>query len=75
MIAACVGAAGPSTTPVHLPNTSISAMKVDAAGNSCLAGFLGVVGKPDTYDVFVAKLSPDGSKMLYSTRFSGSSSD
>jgi hypothetical protein len=48
---------------------------VDAAGNIYIAGFHGTVGAPDSYDAFVAKLSPDGSKVLYSTNFAGSKSD
>jgi hypothetical protein len=48
---------------------------VDAAGNIYIAGFHGTVGAPDSYDAFVAKLFPDGSKVLYSTNFAGSKSD
>ena len=48
---------------------------MDAAGNIYIAGFHGTVGAPDSYDAFVAKLSPDGSKVLYSTNFAGSKSD
>jgi hypothetical protein len=48
---------------------------VDASGNIYVAGFQGTVGTPDSYDAFVAKLSPDGSKILYSTKFAGSKSD
>ena len=68
-------AAGPSTTLAHLPNTGINAVKVDALGNIYVAGFQGTIGSPDSYDAFVAKLSPDGSKILYSTRFAGSKWD
>ena len=68
-------AAGPSTTLAHLPNTTINAVKVDASGNIYVAGFQGTVGTPDSYDAFVTKLSPDGSKILYSTKFAGSKSD
>jgi uncharacterized protein (TIGR03437 family) len=71
----CGAVAGPSTTLAHLPNTGINAVKVDASGNIYIAGFQGTVGTPDSYDAFVAKLSPDGSKILYSTKFAGSKSD
>ena len=74
LISSCGAAAGPSTTLAHLPNTGIYATKVDASGNIYIAGFQGTVGTPDSYDAFVAKLSPDGS-ILYSTRFAGSKSD
>src|SRR5438093_13455461 len=73
VIAACTGMA--STTLAHFSNTSITAMKVDVAGNIYLAGFQGMAGKSETYDAFITKLSPDGSKILYSTRFAGSSTD
>ena len=75
LISVCIFAAGPSTTLAHLPNTTINAVKVDASGNIYVAGFQGTVGTPDSYDAFVAKLSPDGSKILYSTKFAGSKSD
>ena len=68
-------AAAPSTTLAHLPNTGINAVKVDTSGNIYVAGFQGTLGTPGSYDAFVAKLSPDGSKILYSTRFAGSKSD
>ena len=74
LISFCGAAAGPSTTLAHLPNTTVNAVKVDASGNIYVAGFQGTVGTPDSYDAFVAKLSPDGSKVLYSTRFAGSKS-
>jgi uncharacterized protein (TIGR03437 family) len=75
LISFCGAAAGPSTTLAHLPNAGINAVKVDASGNIYVAGFQGTVGSPDSYDAFVAKLSPDGSKILYSTKFAGSKSD
>jgi uncharacterized protein (TIGR03437 family) len=75
LISVCNAAAGPSTTLAHLPNTSINAVKVDASGNIYVAGFQGTAGTPGSSDAFVAKLSPDGSKILYSTKFAGSKSD
>jgi uncharacterized protein (TIGR03437 family) len=71
----CGAVAAPSTTLAHLPNTTINAVKVDASGNIYVAGFQGTLGTPDSYDAFVTKLSPDGSKILYSTKFAGSKSD
>jgi uncharacterized protein (TIGR03437 family) len=75
LISVCIAAAAPSTTLAHLPNTTINAVKVDASGNIYVAGFQGTIGATDSYDAFVAKLSPDGSKILYSTKFAGSKSD
>jgi hypothetical protein len=74
-VVVCGAAAGPSTTLAHLPNSGIHAVKVDTSGNIYVAGFQGTLGTPDSYDAFVAKLSPDGSKTLYSTKFAGSKSD
>jgi hypothetical protein len=49
-------------------------MQLDAAGNICLAGSL-TPQKPevpqDTSDAFLAKVSADGSKLLYFTALSG----
>jgi uncharacterized protein (TIGR03437 family) len=59
----------------HLPDTGVNAVKVDGAGNLYIAGFRGALGTPDSYDGFVAKLSPDGSKVLDSVTFAGSKSD
>jgi uncharacterized protein (TIGR03437 family) len=70
-----VCAAGPSATLASFPNTGVNAVQVDSAGNIYIAGFQGTVGSPATYDAFVAKLSPDGSQVLYSTKFAGSQSD
>jgi uncharacterized protein (TIGR03437 family) len=59
-----------------LPNAASSkAVQLDAVGNIYLAGSF-PPPKPqvsqDTSDAFVAKLSPDGSKLLYFTILSGS---
>jgi uncharacterized protein (TIGR03437 family) len=75
LIPVCGAAAGASTTLAHLPNTGVNAVKVDASGNIYIAGFQGTGGTPASYDAFVAKLSPDGSKIFYSTTFAGSGSD
>jgi hypothetical protein len=75
LIWTCSAAAGPSTTLVHLPNTGIRAVKVDASGNIYVAGLQGDASAPDSNDAFVAKLSPDGSKVVYSTKLGGSKSD
>jgi len=75
LVSVCIATAAPSTTLAHLPNAGVNAVKVGASGNIYVAGFQGTIGSPDSYDAFVAKLSPDGSKILYSTRFSGSKWD
>src|ERR1700730_17447020 len=67
----CVRATAPSTTLAHFSNTSLGAVKVDSLGNIYLAGVEGVIGSSGTYDVFIAKLSPDGSKIFYSTKLMG----
>jgi DNA-binding beta-propeller fold protein YncE len=59
----------------HLPNTGINAIKVDLAGNIYVAGYQGTAGAMATYDAFVAKLSPGGSKVLFSTKLGGSRYD
>ena len=53
-------------------------VQVDAAGNIYLAGYLtppAPTSSNDSSDVFVAKLSPGGSTLLYLTSFGGSSVD
>ena len=67
--------AAASATLAHLPNTAINAVQVDALENIYIAGYQGTAGAPDTYDAFVTKLTADGSKVLYSTKFAGSKSD
>jgi uncharacterized protein (TIGR03437 family) len=62
-----------------LPNAAISkAIELDAAGNIYLTGSLAPANpqsSQDTSDAFVAKVSADGSKVLYFTVLSGSSAD
>ena len=70
----CTLGAG-AVTLAHFANTGIRAMQVDSEGNIYIAGFQGTAGSPATYDAFVARLTPDGSKVLYSTKFAGSQSD
>ncbi len=59
-----------------LPNGAVSrAMQVDAAGNIYLTGSLTPQNPKypqDTSDIFVAKVSADGSKVLYFTSLGGS---
>jgi uncharacterized protein (TIGR03437 family) len=69
------GADAATVVLAHLPNTGVNAAKTDAAGNVYVAGFQGTVGKSGTYDAFVSKLSPDGSKTFYTVRFAGSGYD
>jgi uncharacterized protein (TIGR03437 family) len=75
LISTCSAAAGPSTTLAHLPNAGVRAVKVDAFGNIYVAGIQGDASAPDSNDAFVAKLSPDGSKVVYSTKLGGSKLD
>jgi len=62
-----------------LPNGAVSsAITLDAAGNIYLAGSVtpqNPTNSQDTSDAFVAKVSADGSKVLYFTVLSGSSAD
>jgi uncharacterized protein (TIGR03437 family) len=59
-----------------LPNGAVSnAMQLDAAGNIYVAGFFEPAGLPETTDAFVAKLSADGSKLIYFTVMAGSVED
>jgi uncharacterized protein (TIGR03437 family) len=62
-----------------LPNgTTATAVQVDASGNIYLAGSI-VPQTPkstaDTIDAFAAKLSPDGSQVIWFTTLAGSSAD
>jgi uncharacterized protein (TIGR03437 family) len=63
--------AAPSTTLVHLPNSTISAVKADAAGNIYLTGSQGT--QPAAH-AFVTKLTSTGT-IAYSTVFAGSNND
>ena len=62
-----------------LPNGAVSrAIQLDPAGNIYLAGYLAPQNPKspqDTSDAFVAKVSADGSKVLYFTVLSGSFGD
>src|SRR6266849_5627145 len=59
-----------------LPNGAVSnAIQLDAAGNIYVAGSVTPANIHDSADAFVAKLSPDGSKLIYFTVMAGSSSD
>ncbi len=59
-----------------LPGAATSnALQLDAAGNIYVAGTVTTSSVIDTQDAFAAKLSPDGSKIIYFTRLAGSQSD
>ncbi len=62
-----------------LPHSAVAqALQTDAAGNIYVAGsFPPATPHPtaDTSDAFVAKLSPDGSTVLYFTVLGGSGAD
>jgi hypothetical protein len=62
---------------------SVDGIKVDQAGNAFVVGATGSVDFPvpgsrsssDSFGVFVAKISPDGSSLIYNTFLEGSDSD
>jgi uncharacterized protein (TIGR03437 family) len=76
-----VGSEQRGTSENPIPLTTLYAISVDAAGNAYLAGqtadpnFPATVGSfepdflPNTYNGFLAKLSPSGSKMVWATYF------
>src|ERR1700687_4696119 len=60
----------------QLPNAAVSkAIQLDAAGNIYVAGSFKPAVVNDTADAFVAKLSADGSKLIYFTVLHGSFAD
>jgi uncharacterized protein (TIGR03437 family) len=59
-----------------LPNGAVStAIQLDRAGNIYVAGYTVSAISQSPQDAFVAKLSPDGSKLIYLTFLSGSQQD
>jgi uncharacterized protein (TIGR03437 family) len=59
-----------------LPSGAVSnAMQLDAAGSIYVAGSFAPASLHDTTDAFVAKLSSDGSKLIYFTVLAGSLPD
>ena len=57
-----------------LPNAAVSrAIQLDAAGNTYLTGTVVKAGPQSATNVFVAKVSADGSKLAYFTVLTGSS--
>jgi uncharacterized protein (TIGR03437 family) len=64
-------AAAPGAVLAHLPNSTVTAIQTDAAGNIYIAGYQGTL---PAADAFVAKLSSTGAA-LYSTTFAGSQTD
>ena len=76
LLCACMlRAAGATATLASFPDAIINAAQVDGAGYIYVAGVQGQIGTLATYDAFVAKLSPDGSQVIYSTKFAGSKYD
>jgi uncharacterized protein (TIGR03437 family) len=65
--------AGPVVTLAHLADVEVNAIRTDASGNIYLAGIQGTA--PDGADAIVVKLTPDGSRVLYSTKFAGAKFD
>jgi hypothetical protein len=64
---------------ISLPaGTVVQAIQLDASGNICIAGYA-PPAKPrsanDLLDAFAAKLSPDGTEIIYWTVIGGSGSD
>jgi uncharacterized protein (TIGR03437 family) len=60
----------------QLPNAAVSkVIQLDAVGNIFVAGSFAPVSFNDTSDAFVAKLSADGSKLIYFTVLHGSFAD
>jgi uncharacterized protein (TIGR03437 family) len=60
----------------QLPNAAVSkAIQLDSAGNIYVAGSFGPVSNNDTSDAFAAKVSADGSKLIYFTVLHGSFAD
>jgi hypothetical protein len=67
------------------PNDQAHGIAVDRAGNAYVVGLTGSTAFPTVnalqpksaggYDVFVTKISPDGSKLLYSTYLGGTGQD
>src|ERR1039457_4092887 len=59
-----------------LPSGAVSnAIQLDSAGNIYVAGSFAPASLHDTADAFVAKLSADGSKLIYFTIMAGSLPD
>lgn len=79
VLAADSGFASNVQLVASLPNGAVSkGVQVDAAGNIYPAGYITPMtpkSSNDTSDAFVAKLSPDGSTLLYLTFLGGSSVD
>jgi uncharacterized protein (TIGR03437 family) len=83
MLMFTMSALGPLRASVQqlpaLPQGAVAkALQVDASGNIYVAGsFLPPTPNPssDTSDAFAAKLTPDGSKVLYFTALGGSGAD
>jgi uncharacterized protein (TIGR03437 family) len=67
--------AGVQLLPLLPVAGTTNAVQLDATGNIYLTGTLTPANVVDTADGFVAKLSPDGTKLLYLTPIAGSQAD
>ena len=71
-LSANAAASRPTTTISHLPNVQINAAKVDASGNVYIAGQTTTSAASGA--AYIAKLSPDGTTILYAVSIGGNGS-
>jgi hypothetical protein len=71
-VSAHAAASSPTTTIAHLPNVRVNAAKVDASGDIYFAGETTTSAASGA--AYIAKLSPDGTTILYAVSVGGSGS-